>query len=65
MDLVTTATTTRRLMATLGSPVPVASGRSEVSTSVPIDGRDPFHGADCLEVGPGYSNRRTPPRKHS
>ncbi|HEY7948277.1 MAG TPA: nucleoside hydrolase, partial [Acidimicrobiales bacterium] len=48
MDLATTAMTTRRLMTTLGSSVPVRLGTKEGLTSPYPTGRDPFHGPDCF-----------------
>ncbi|HXQ60116.1 MAG TPA: nucleoside hydrolase, partial [Acidimicrobiales bacterium] len=48
MDMGTTATTTRRLMATLGSSVPVRLGAERGLESSYPAGRDPFHGPDCF-----------------
>jgi pyrimidine-specific ribonucleoside hydrolase len=48
MDIETTATTTRRLMATLGSSVPVRLGTERGLDSPYPAGRDPFHGSDCF-----------------
>jgi inosine-uridine nucleoside N-ribohydrolase len=48
VDLVTTATATRRLMATLGSAVPVRLGSDRGLVTAYPEGRDPFHGPDAF-----------------
>jgi inosine-uridine nucleoside N-ribohydrolase len=46
IDLVTTASVTRRLLTTLGSSVPVRLGVDHGIAGPYPDGRDPFHGPD-------------------
>jgi inosine-uridine nucleoside N-ribohydrolase len=48
VSLLTTATLTRRLLVTLGSPVPVRLGSSAGLRGPYPAGRDPFHGPDCF-----------------
>jgi len=46
VDLVTTAATTARLLATLGNPAPARLGASAGLRAAYPAGRDPFHGTD-------------------
>ena len=48
VSLLTTATATARLMATLGSSVPVRLGPDRALAAAYPAGRDPFHGSDAF-----------------